>query len=202
MSGNAAPSTGSRGLHVALIISLCINLVLVGIVAMAVVRMHFFAPPPFGGPGMMGGHGSGHGFMLRQMQESLTPQALERGAPAKADKIRSIMETHRQRIHELGTASIDARRQAFDVFSQPNFDKKGFDASLARVQAADAALEKEILSVVSDSAVALSPEERQAVASQRGHHGGYFWRHHFRHGGDGRDDDHGPQPPGPPPGDH
>jgi len=189
MSGSAAPAPSSKS-HVALIISLCINLILVGLVAVPIVRMHFFAPP-FGGPGMMGFHPHGHGMMLWQMQQSLTPQAFQRAAPAKADKIKAIMESHHDRFRQLGASSIDARRQAFEVFSQPNFDKKAFDGALGRVQAADAALEKEILSVVSESAVTLTPEERKAVAAEREGRGGWLWHRRF---GD-RFGDHGPPPP-------
>jgi uncharacterized membrane protein len=209
MSGNAAPTptggTGSGKSNVALIISLCINLLLVGIIAMAVMRVHFFPPPPFGGPGMMQFHGRGHGMQLWQMQQSLTPQAFQRAAPAKAAKIESIIGAHRPKFRELGASSIDARRQAFEVFSQPNFDKKAFDDSLARVQATDAALEKEILSVVSESAGTLTPEERKAVAAERGNRGGWFWHHGFGHrfgppGDAPGDAAPNGAPPGPPPG--
>ena len=182
MSGSAAPSpTGgasSRKSHAALIISLCINLILVGIIAMAFVRMHFF-PPPFGGMGMMEGHG--HGMMLRQMQESLTPRAFQHAAPAKSDKIEAIVGAHRPHLRELGASSIDARRKAFEVFSAPKFDRNAFDQSLARVENADAALEKELLSVVSESAVTLSPEERRAVAAERERRGPFMFHQHFRH---------------------
>jgi len=182
MSGSAAPSptsgASSGKSHVALIISLCINLILVGIIAMAVVRVHFFPPPPFGGMGMMGGHGHG---MLRQMQESLTPWAFQHAAPAKSEKIEAIIDAHRPHLHELGASSIDARREAFKVFSAPNFDKNAFNQSLARVENADAALEKELLSVVSESAGTLSPEERRAVAAERERRGPFMFHQHFRH---------------------
>ena len=178
MSGTATPSGKS---HVALIISLCVNLLLVGLIVMSFVRMHFMGPPPFG-PDMMDGHGRGHGMMLWQTQQSLTPQAFLHAAPAKSEKIRSIVDAHHPRVRELAESSIAARRDALKVFSAQVFDKNVFDQSLTRVQAADAALEKEILSVVSESAGTLSPDERRAVASEREHHGGGMWGHHFRHG--------------------
>lgn len=193
MSGTAAPTpsggTSSGRSNIALIISLCINLILVGIVGMAVFRMHFFPPPPFGGPGMMQFHGRAHGMELWQFQRALTPQAFQRAAPAKSEKIEAIITSHRAHFRELGQSSIDARRQAFQVFSQPNFDKKAFDDALAHVQAADAALEKEIMSVVSESAVTLSPEERKAVGAERGVREGWFWHRRFEHR-------FGPPPPG------
>ena len=176
-----ASGTSSGKSHMALIISLCINLILVGVIAAAFIRMHFFPPPPFAGPDMMEMHGRGHGLQLWQMQQSLTPQAFQHAAPAKSDKIEAIIDEHRQRFRELGLSSIDARREAFQVFQAPNFDKKAFDASLDRVQAADAALEKEILVVVSQSAGTLTPEERKAVAAERGFRGGFLWRHRFHH---------------------
>ena len=183
MSETATPSGKS---NVALIISLCVNLLLVGLIVVSFVRMHFFMPPMgggmMGGPGMMEGHGRGHGMMLWQTQQSLSPQAFLHAVPAKSDKIRSIMDTHHPRIRDLSMSSIDARRDALRVFAAPNFDKNAFDQSLVRVQAADAALEKEILSVVSDSAATLSPEERRAVAAERERHGGGgMWRRWFHH---------------------
>lgn len=176
MSGTA-PASGKS--HVALIISLCVNLLLVGVILMAFVRMHFFAPPF--GPGMMDGHGRGHGMMLWQTQQALTPQAFLHAAPAKSDKIRSIMGAHHPRVRDLSMSSIDARKEALRVFAAPNFDKSAFDQSLAHVLSADAALEKEILSVVSESAGTLSPEERRAVAAEREHHDGGMWHHRFHH---------------------
>lgn len=182
MSETAAP-TPSRGTgrsNVALIISLCINLIFAGIIAAAFVRLHVFPPHRFGGPDMMGMHG--HGMQLWQMQQSLTPQAFQRAAPAKSDKIEAIIDAHRQHIRELGQSSMNARRDAFQVFQAQNFDRKAFDTSLDRVQSADAALEKEILAVVSESAGTLTPDERKAVAADRGFHGGGFlWRRHFHH---------------------
>jgi uncharacterized membrane protein len=184
MSESATPARGTTSgkSHVALIISLCINLILAGIIAAAFVRMHFFPPHRFGGPDMMGMHG--HGMQLWQMQQSLTPQAFQRAAPDKSDKIEAIIDAHRQRFRDLSQSSINARRDAFQVFQAQSFDKKAFDASLDRVQSADAALEKEILSVVSESAGTLTPDERKAVAPDRGFHGGFMRWHRFRHGFD------------------
>ncbi|HUO97858.1 MAG TPA: periplasmic heavy metal sensor [Rhizomicrobium sp.] len=206
MSDTSRPAPSGRS-NVALIISLCLNLLLVGIIAVAFVRVHFFLMPQVHERMMADqwrGHDHGHGRMLWQMQQALTPQGLQRAAPAKAEKIQAIMEAHRARLQDLGNASINARRDAFNVFAADSFDKKAFDDALSRVQAADSAFEKELLSVLSDSAVTLSPEERKAVAKARLDHGdGFFWHHRFHHdfgGGPAHMPPPGAAPGSPPPG--
>jgi len=162
--------------NVPLIISLCLNLLLVGLIAAAVVRMMIFQPvfaPPMGG-GFGAGRGMGHG--MGPMQQMMAPHVLMQAAPDKASRLHDIMEAHRARIDELRIGSLNARHDVMNAFAAPNFDQKAFDASLARVQSADAALEAEALKVLSESAAALSPDERRAAVSQQGMRG-RFWRH-------------------------
>ncbi len=189
MSSQSAPRRAS---NVALIVSLCLNFLLAGLIVTAVVRFSMMHPL-FGAmaPGdFTRGGGMGHGMW--QMQP-LSPQAMMNAAPGKAGQIRSIIEAHSPRIHELRMSSFDARNEALRLLAAPEFDKSAYDKSLAKLQSADAALEAEVLKAVSECAAALSPEERRAAASAppdwgRGHgHGhGHGWGHHGgRHMQDG-----------------
>lgn len=183
--------------NVALIISLCLNLVLAGIIAMALMR--FAMHGPFFGHG--GPDPLGESPERAQVHMALSPRTMIHIAPEKADTIRTLIRAHRGRIEALRGESMAARRHVLDVFGAPNFDKAAFEKSVAQMQAADAAFETEILKLATETALTLTPEERQKAAAWhgRGHgrdgHGegfGMRWRH--GHDGDG------PPPPEPPPG--
>jgi uncharacterized membrane protein len=184
MSNESKPRSGS---NVALIVSLCLNFLLAGLIVMALVRFSMIHPlfaPATPGDFPRGG-GMGHGMW--QMQP-LSPQAMMNVAPGKAGQIRSIIEAHRPRIHELRMSSFDARNEALRLLAAPAFDKSAYDKSLAKLQNADAALEAEVLKAVSECAAVLSPEERRAAAAAppdwgHGHGYGHGHGHGWRHGG-------------------
>ena len=185
MSSESAPR---GGWNVALIISLCLNCLLAGVIVMAVLRFTMirplFAPEA---PAVPPGAGMGRG--LWQMQP-LSPHTMIGVAPGKTGQIRAILDAHREQVHALRQSSFEARRETWRLFSAPDFDQAAFDKSLAKLQSADAALETEILKVVSESAATLSPEERRAMADApaewgrgRGHGHGHGRGHGWRRGG-------------------
>lgn len=159
------PSTPRGGSNLALIISLCLNFLLAGLIVTAVVRFSMNHPllASLSGGGLPG-RGDGMGRGMWQM-EPLSPGAMIQAAPGKAAEIRSIIEAHRPRIHALRMSSFAARDEALRQYTAPKFDRNAFDKSLARIQSDDAALESELLKTVSDSATALTPEERRAAAA-------------------------------------
>jgi uncharacterized membrane protein len=154
--------------NVPLIISLSLNFLLAGLIAMALVRVFMFHPMfgPGMGPGFGGGHGMGHGRMM--VQQMLSPHEIMRLVPAERGKIRAIMEANASQIETLRSASLDARADVLRAFAAPQFNKNAFEQALARMQSADAALEIAALRVVSESAATLSPVERKLVAAQAG----------------------------------
>jgi uncharacterized membrane protein len=175
--------------HLPLIISLCVNLLLAGVVAVPLVRFAMYGPM-FGRPPMHETFGQGAERM--QVRMMLSPRALMHAAPEKSDKIKSIIEAHHDKIAALRADSMAAHQKVVDVFSAPQFDKAAFAKSLAEMQAADAAFESEILKAVSETVAILSPEERRKAAEFHGrpqmmdHH--RFWFH-------GRGNADGPPPP-------
>lgn len=154
----SAPRTG----NLPLIISLCINLLLAGVIAIPLVRFAMHGPY-FGG--RMEHDALGPGPERAQMHQMLNPRALLFAAPDKSDQIRAVLRAHHDRVAQLRAQSMAARRKVIETFSAPQFDKAAFEKSLADMQAADIAFEGEILKVVSETAGMLSPEERRRAAA-------------------------------------
>lgn len=153
--------------NVGLIVSLCINLILVGVIAMGFFRAFH--------PGLMfGGQGFGRG--MGQGQGALAPYALMRLVPAESDKIQSIVAAHRDRILQFRSEAMAARQETRRAFADANFSRQAFDRSLERVRNADMALEEEEMKVMSESVAALTPDERRAVVDRVRAHRGFEMR--------------------------
>ena len=185
-----------RRSNVALIVSLCVNLVLAGVIVMAVFRFAMYRPM-FSSAGPLGP--SAERVQVRQI---LVPRLLMRAAPEKADAIRDVVKKHHDRIEAMRADSQGARLEVLRLYRAPVFDKPAFDKALARMQAADTALTTEALKVASDSGALLSPEERKMAAEWQPHGRGFGrgfggdWQHH----GDQKDGNRwhgGPPPPEP-----
>ena len=150
--------------NVALIVSLCINLVLAGVIAMGGFRV-FHQGPMFGG---------GHG------RDGSVPHALAHLIPAETDKIKNVIATHRDSIILLRGEAMAARQEVRSAFAAPAFNQKAFDQALERMRVADAALDTEQMKVVSESVATLTPDERRAAAEWAREHRGFG----MHHGGD------------------
>lgn len=154
-------SNGSpqRSSNVALIVSLCVNLILAGVIAMGGFRA-FHHGGMFGGGHDHGRGGSGaHAFMHL--------------VPAETDKIKNVIAAHRDRIRQLRDEAMAARQDVRSAFAAPDFNQKTFDQALERMRSADVALETEEMKVVSESAAALTPDERRAAAERARDHRGF-----------------------------
>jgi uncharacterized membrane protein len=141
-------SMPKRKPSVLLIVSLCLNLALIGLIAIAFMRtgMRHFEP---------------HGGKV-----TLSAQSLMRMVPAEQTKIQSIVDAHRKRIHELRQQAIQARVDAFRILESQDLKADDFAKALAAVQSADTALETETMKVTAESVAVLSQAERQTVAKQ------------------------------------
>jgi Spy/CpxP family protein refolding chaperone len=152
-----------RGPSVILIVSLCVNAALIGLIAITLLRG--FPPPPHD-----------------QKGAGLSPMALMHMVPAEQDKIQAIMDKHHAAIRELRQRSLQARGELFGRLSASEFDRAAFEKALADVQAADTALETETMKTTAESIEALTPAERASVASQvRKPHGPWLRRMLRRH---------------------
>ncbi len=156
MSPPSAPRTS-----IALIVSLCVNLVLAGVIATAAFRHFTLPPPPFG---------AAQPPERAQLRQLLSPHFLSRVAPDQADKIRAIVDTHRDKLDRLKAEANAARRDVLSLFGAPALDKAALDKALLRVQLADAALETEVIHISAEIAPVLTAEQRKTAADWHGHH--------------------------------
>lgn len=184
--------------NVALIVSICVNLLLAGVIAMAVYRFTFHRPMPV----MMGGPVSGHGQQERQqIRLILTPHGVMRVVPEKQDAIRAVLRPHHERMEKLRAETVAARQEVLRLYAAPTLDKAALDKAFARMLQADAAIEAELVKTSSDVSMLLTPEERKKVLEwqPRGHRG---WHHDDGPRDDGPRDDgpRGDRPPPPPEG--
>lgn len=184
MSEPAAPRS-----NVALIVSLCVNLLLAGVIATAVFRFVAhqegrFQPHGLGPQQQQPGNQPPERAQVRQL---LSPKFLTLLAPEKADDILLVVDAHREKLDRLRMEANAARRDVLAAFGAPVLDRAALEQALARTQTADAAIEMEMMNVVADVAPKLSPDERRKAADWRGHHmgGGWHMGGGDRPGGDG-----------------
>ena len=140
--------TPKRQPSVVLIVSLCLNLALIGLIAITVMRTGW------------------HRIEHHEGKLSLNAQALMRMVPAEQTKIQTIVDTHRKQMRELRRQAMEARAESFRLLEAKDFSAGDFAKSLAVVDAADAALEAETMAVTAQSVAALTPQERESVAAK------------------------------------
>jgi uncharacterized membrane protein len=135
---------------VLLIVSLCLNLLLIPVVAVIIFR----AAHPVNAVGSGG---------------VLAPRSVMADAPAQKDRIAAIVAKHEPKIRALRAAAADARRDAFRALGAPDYTADKFRKALAAVSDADSALERENIAMMSESLATLTPQERaDLVAHARG----------------------------------
>lgn len=162
---------------VALIISICVNLLLAGIIVMAVFRFAFHPPKPEphpAGPFQASAPANPPMGQLerQQVRQLMSPRLLIRIAPDKAQAIRALMKSHHPEMDALRNASIAARREVVEAYTANDFERGKIEKALAKMQAADAALELAAIRASVESSVILTPEQRKAVIDSQPPHGG------------------------------
>lgn len=158
----AKPAAG-RGLRIALMVSLALNVLIIGGIATTLLC--------FGGKGS---HHRGSGLM--GFVETLPSE--------RAETVGAKLKTDREALAPLRQAQRDARSAARTALTADPFDAAAFKAALDK--AADAGYEekKARMGMLADLAAQLTPDERQQLHQ-------YFekQRHRFRHRGPKDDDD-------------
>lgn len=176
--------------NTALIVSLCVNFFLIGILVAGVLgAIHRFRT--FGGP----------------QGDGLDPRAVIHMLPdARRDEIEPLLEGKRDQIRPLLDAARDAREDAYRIFKAETFDRAAFDAAMTKVREADAAVASATQAIIGDVAARLTADERGRIARgflerrlehfrERGFgRGGPFRRFHGRDDGDAFEE---PVPPPP-----
>lgn len=145
MSEAAPPIPRKR--NVLLIVSLCLSLLLLPVVAVVIY------------------HAAHRGYEIGS-GGVLAPRTIMRTIPDERARIEAIVAAHTPKIRTLRTASLRARRDAFATLSAPNYTPEKLRQSLDAVANADSALERENLAMMLESLAALTPAERATVVAR------------------------------------
>lgn len=139
----------SRKLPVALIVSLLINFLLVGLVLGGTLAKRGGGPP---GP---------------RIDEGAFARHIVEAAPLEArDETRRAFRSVWADARDLRRDRDTARRAVGDLIRSETYDAEALKAAFADLRAADAALEEKIQTVIAERLAYLSVEERQALAER------------------------------------
>ena len=156
MSDTSSPEPRPRS--ILLIVSLCLNIVLMPVFAVIIFRAAHRVPE------------IGTGGVL-------APRSVMATVPEERDHVQKIIDTHSPRISALRAAAARARKDAFMLLAAPGFTQEQFAKSLDGITAADSALERENVAMMAESLSTLTPAERQTVVDHaKARSRSWFWR--------------------------
>lgn len=141
-----------RSLKFALVVSLVINVFLLGAIAGGMYR--WFA----------------HEHASVAQQRGLRFAASELSAQ-RQKQFRVELRRARRDAAPLIEASRDGRREIAQLLAAPQLDRDALDAALARTREADVAVRTRIEATVTDFAASLSPQERLKLVDAMRRHG-------------------------------
>jgi hypothetical protein len=130
-----------------LIVSLCLNIILVVLIAAAALRGPM-RPIPVGGGGI------------------LAPRSIVAALPNAAGPVQRVIDAHEPKIRALRMAAAHARREVFRELAAPDYTPQKLAEALEAVRVADSALEAESIAMMRDSLNTLSPADRQAMVER------------------------------------
>ncbi len=141
------PTPARRRVSWLLIVSLCLNIALVPVIA-AVVMRALHRETEIGSGGI------------------LAPRSLMTAFPQERRAIQKVIDAHTPAIRTLRAGSVRTRIAAFEVLASPAYTPQKLTAALQTVTAADGALETESVAMLGESLAALTPEERAAIVKK------------------------------------
>lgn len=141
------PVAPKRRVSWLLIVSLCLNIALLPVIAAVVIRA-LHRDTEIGSGGV------------------LAPRSLMTALPDTRAGIQKVIDAHTAKISELRRNSAHARRQVFEALAAPDYAPAKLSAALDGVTAADTALETESVGMLGQSLAVLTPAERQAIVEK------------------------------------
>lgn len=143
-SDNVPGKPAGRGMRIALMASLALNVLIIGGVmgSMLVARYHWKAH-------------SGKAFGLLAFAETLPAD--------RAEVVRKTVEEREATLAPLRQAEREARASARSALTAEPFDAAKFSEALARAADADAAEKRARLQILADTAAVLTQEERRKL---------------------------------------
>lgn len=130
-----------------LIVSLCLNIALIPVLAAVLIR-------------------AAHRDTVVGAGGALAPLSVMAALPDERIHIRKIVDAHTPKILALRKAAQSARKQALAVLGAPDFTPAKLSAALEVVHVADAALEAENIAMMHESLSVLTPPERDAMVER------------------------------------
>lgn len=155
-SGSTSPTGLGRWLGLALVASVCLNLLIAGALASSYWSMR-------GGDGHRGERGAGGG-QFSQIAQSLPPE--RRGA------IRAALAAARPVIAPLRQQAREAREDVNRLLTAETFDREKLAAAHLLEIAAEAEVRRAVSRVLMDVAATMTVEERRMLAQSREARGG------------------------------
>lgn len=151
-------ATPKRRVSWLLIVSLCLNIALVPVIAAVMIRA-LHRDTTIGSGGV------------------LAPRSVQAAIPDERANIQKVIDAHSARITTLRAASVNARRQAFAALAAPDYTPAKMATALAAITTADTALETESVAMMGDSLATLTPAERSAMVEKvRKRNRFWLWR--------------------------
>lgn len=142
----------TRRRNIWLILSLCLNVLLIATIAMGIARAwhrhkEFVMGPPFSA-------------------ESIVSHL----PPDRAAKVQAIIDAHAAAMKRLRDDATNARLKARPIFTAPRFDAAAYARAQRALRAADNALQVERLKQLADVAAILSAQERAEIVARAREH--------------------------------
>jgi uncharacterized membrane protein len=168
----------SKGLRIALIVSLALNCVFLG-VGLTVLGYHFFGVPKrdfmfVAGPGHgVMGPGGGMGPMPGMIMGALDPETRK--------KVSEILNANRAEMRATFEGVIEARRNTHKVLTTEPYSADALEAAFAKSREADMKALEEGHKVAVKVISALTPEERAKVAKAISEGGPKFFHKRLHH---------------------
>ena len=155
------PSSARTGSSILLIVSVCLNVALIAMIAAAIASSVFRHSHERWARGPLG---------INALVEAATPD--------ERSRIEAIIKNHQSRLRELARDADSERAAAVRTFAQPTFDTAEYERTLDKIRLTNDLLQAEASRMMVEAASQLSPQERQELADRAARKS--FW-HPWRH---------------------
>jgi uncharacterized membrane protein len=168
-SGETSPPLQKRWIKGALIASLALNLLIIGIVAGGIWRFR---------------HHGAFGLAERGLMGFINHLPTDR-----AQLLRGEVTSKREGLRPLRREANEAWQASNDVLTAEPFDKEKFKAAQAKARESSAKLEAAVADTMADLAEKLNPDERKHLRNWRERQRERMFGHHGHHDGPGKAND-------------
>jgi len=131
-----------------LVVSICLNVVLIAMIAVGVAR-------------------AWHRQHEMELGRAFSTQSIIAHLPAdRAKKVKAVVDAHAYRLGVLADDATKSRLEARPIFTAPVFDPVAYAKAQERMRKADDALQTERMKQLMEIAALLTPAERQEIGER------------------------------------